>query len=729
MTSVPEVTKRNTGGLYAPIVFTLTIFTSALLLFFVQPLFTRLVLPQIGGAAAVWTTAMLFFQTVLIGGYLYAHFLTRYLDVRLQVIIHLVLLALAVFFLPLAVPESWSFDPNRPVVTQTLWLYALGVGLPFAVLSANAPLIQSWYRRSGGPHASDPYFLYSASNLGSLVALLAFPLAAEPLFGITKISQAWSVGFVALGVLLLVSGLSARGPLAVEQNASDAPANGPGLRKLALWAFLAFIPSSLMLSVTSKISMDIGSFPLIWVLPLSLYILTFVLVFSSRSPLTTARLRLTLPFALAFLTYLNIIPSNTLASFVLLILSFWCISLLAHRLLFDARPDAHHLTLFYVTMSVGGALGGIFNSIVAPLAFDRLIELPITAALVALLLIDRKSDRLPRDIAIGLAVATFVFLPFAIPIPAITDASVFLKGGIATFILLAAILGLRHHKVAAATAVVLTFVGWTSLGREPSVLEDRSFFGPHIIRDEDGLRRYSNGTTIHGAQLLADFEGRPRPLTYYHRNGPMAEILTSDKGKSSKTIGVVGLGVGSLACYGEQGQDWHFYEIDKKVVEIALDPKLFTFMSECGKDAEIYLGDARIVMQGQTDLRYDILVIDAYSSDAVPVHLATREALELYRDRLAPGGLLVFHISNRFYDLSRPLAAAAAAAGLESREKIHRADKALVKEGDTDSHVIVMSVGLEAMGGITSDPTWKALPPTDHAPWSDDHADLLSAIR
>ncbi len=726
-----SLTRRD--RLFTPFLFTLTIFTSACLLFFVQPLFTRQVLPQIGGAAAVWTTAMLFFQTVLIAGYVYAHLMTKYLTVLQQVIIHLALLGLAVFFLPLTVPASWSYDPASPVVTQTLWLYALGVGLPFGVLSANAPLIQSWYRRSGGPHAQDPYFLYAASNLGSLVALLAFPLVAEPLFGMTAIAMGWSIGFVALGLLLLLSGLAAQGPLAgngadLGRTSSDTPAS-LGFAKIGLWAFLAFVPSSLMLGVTSKISMDIGSFPLVWVIPLSLYLLTFVLVFSQRSPLTAQRLRFVLPAALALLTFYSFKPSGSWSSFGLLLASFMVISLLAHRMLFETRPDARHLTVFYITMSVGGALGGVFNSIIAPLVFDRLQEIVITAALAALLMIARKSDRLPRDIALGLAGVPLVILPLLDLFPALAAASIDLRIGLACLILLSLILTFRRNGVAAATAVVGILGIWGQIGTPDALLETRSFFGPHIVKDADGKRQYSNGTTVHGAEWLADFETRPRPLAYYHKNGSMAQVLMSDRGQAAKTIGIVGLGVGALSCYGQPGQDWHYYEIDQKVVDIALDPKLFTFMSTCGKDAKIHLGDARIVLQRQTDLRYDILVIDAYSSDAVPVHLATREALELYRDRLAPGGLLLFHISNRFYDLSRPLAASTTAMGMQSRIRTHLADAAAMADGDSTSIVVAMSDTAEALGPIAGDPSWKPLSPAGMEPWTDDHANLLSALR
>ena len=726
VTSNPAAMPRARA--YIPALFTVTIFTSALLLFFVQPLFTRLVLPQIGGAAAVWTTAMLFFQTVLIGGYVYAHLLSRHLPVRGQIGVHLVLLCLAIFFLPLAVPAGWEYDADRPVVTQTLWLYALGVGLPFAVLSANAPLIQSWYRRSGGPSAEDPYFLYAASNLGSLVALLAFPLAAEPLFGVTAIALAWSVGFVALGGLLLASGLSARLPAAAAA-ISDTPARPINASNMALWAFLAFIPSSLMLAVTSKISMDVGSFPLVWVIPLSLYLLTFVLVFAPGSSLTAARLRLCLPLALAVLTFYTLNQSVSWISVGLLLAGFFCVSLLAHRVLFDTRPDPRHLTLFYITMSVGGAFGGIFNSILAPLVFDRLYEITITICLAALLMISKRSDRLPRDLALGLGAAAVVFLPVLNILPGLDSLAATTRAGLCVLILLIALVILRNKGIAAATALVVAVGISAMFGQAPAVLTDRSFFGPHVVKDEKGMRIYSNGTTVHGAEWLDDFGKRPRPLYYYHKNGPLARIVVARQAQGARTIGIVGLGVGAMSCYSQPGEDWHFYEIDRKVVDIAFNPALFGFMTECGADAAIHLGDARIVLQKQTDLRYDVLIIDAYSSDAVPVHLATVEALDLYRNRLKPGGVLVFHISNRFYDLSRPLSAAAQALGLAGRVQMHLPDAAGIKDGDTATTAMILAASEADLGTFATDPAWAALPTDTEAPWTDDHANLLSALN
>ena len=731
MTIATSVEKDARSGRLIPVLFTATIFTSALLLFFVQPLFTRMVLPQIGGAAAVWTTAMLFFQTVLIGGYLYAHLMTRHVPTLAQVGIHIAMLLLALMFLPLAVPEGWQYDPARPVVTQTLWLYAVGVGLPFGVLSANAPLIQSWYRKSGGPSADDPYFLYAASNLGSLVALLAFPLVAEPLFGVKAISGGWSIGFMALGPLLLLSGLAARRAPGLElvhrETASDSAA--PSVKTLAYWAFLAFLPSSLMLCVTSKISTDLGSFPLVWVVPLALYLLTFVLVFSTRTPLTADRLHRILPLALGVLVFFSLRPTATLSWIALFLVAFFLVSLLAHRLLFDARPDARHLTVFYLTMSVGGALGGLFNSILAPLVFDRLLEYPITVALIALLLIRRPSANAPREVAMGLVLAMVALLPLLADIAALHQLGPIVKTLLTVAILIVIFTVLQTKPVISAAATATVVGIWALFGTANVLMIDRSFFGVHMVIARGDIREYKNGTTVHGAQLISEATERPTPLTYYHPMGLMAQVVNDTRATPTQSVGIIGLGTGALSCYEKPGQDWHYYEIDQMVVDIAKDARFFTYLSKCAPEAKIHIGDARIVLQGQSDLKFDILVIDAYSSDAIPVHLATFEAIKLYLDRLNEDGVLVFHVSNRFYDLSQPLSVAAKALGMVGRYRYQTADELQGAHGANPSMVVVLARSPEALGIAGRDPAWGPLPEPRISLWTDDHADLLAALK
>ena len=719
---------------FAPVIFVLTLFLSASLLFFVQPLFTRLALPHVGGSPAVWTTAMLFFQTILIAGYLYAHLLTRLLPVRGQVVVHLGVWAAALLSLPLGVPAGWQLDPSGSTAWQTLLLFAAGVGLPFFALSANAPLIQFWYSRSGGPSAHDPYFLYGASNLGSLIALLGFPLAAEPIFGASAIGLGWAAGFAALGGALALSGLCSRGPAAITPARSDKEGRVSPWQ-VAQWGFLAFVPSSLMLAITLKISIDMGSFPLVWVVPLALYLFTFVLAFSNRSLVSDRTYRIVAALALAVLGLFVLgVHGNYLewTEVGILLFCFFAITLFAHRRLYNARPAGHGLTGFYLTMSVGGALGGLFNSIVAPVAFSGLQELLITTVLAVLLFIPfAKTARATlAGIAGGAAIGLVLALP-AVP------TGLFATGPddwttVLLILFVGALLGiarLRRRPLACFGAGVVALTVGALHIPDASLLRDRSFFGTHVIMEEAGLRIYGNGTTAHGAQRLSDdTSARPEPLYYYHRNGPLGQVMTSARGQAAGTVGVVGLGVGSLACYSQPGQSWHFYEIDPLVDRIARSPEHFRFLSACTPEAPTHMGDGRMMLDRQTDRRFDILVIDAYSSDAVPVHLTTNEAMQLYLDRLSPGGILLYHISNRYYDIDIPLARSAADLGLAARVQ-HYKGNAKHDAGDIASSVVMLARSPEAFGAMADDPRWQALESDGGRVWTDDYANLISIMK
>lgn len=723
--------RPRSKALSAPVIFTATIFLSASLLFFVQPLFAKIVLPVIGGAPAVWTTAMLFFQTVLIVGYLYAHLSTRYLPVRVQIVAHVALWALALLFLPPALPNGWRLDASGSIALQTLGLFALGVGAPFALLSSNAPLIQSWYAKSGGPSAEDPYFLYGASNLGSLVALLAFPLLAERYFGAGQIALGFSLGFVVLGAGLASCGAMVFSRPDAQRKATEhsAPLS---VTTMLYWLVLAFVPSSLMLAVTSKISTDVGAVPLVWVIPLALFLLTFVVSFTNRTIFKGHRLtqaaQLATVLALCLFAgvggaHLGVLEAG------LLIAAFFLIATWAHRTLYEARPDAAHLTVFYVTMSFGGAAGGLFNSIVAPLIFVDLLE-GIATLLVALLLTFQGMLRLsPGALVRGLGFGALIGLsltaialwwavpPLGLPLLMVAGLGVLLVIARTPF-----------NAFAVAAALVTLLPAWLA-GQDNRLFADRSFFGLHQVLNRDGARLYSNGTTVHGAQILTEFgKDRPQPTSYYHPAGPMGQVMASDIGQGAARVGIVGLGVGSLACYAQPGQDWHFYEIDAMVDRVARDAALFTYLSSCTPDAPTHLGDARVVLQDQTNVTFDVLVIDAYSSDAVPVHLTTRDAMALYRDRLSETGVLIYHISNRYYDIGLPLARSADDLGLSIWRQLQERP-ASDDPGYSISDVVMVARDPSHVSAVLDSGLWQVLTSDGGAIWTDDRANPLSILK
>jgi len=722
---------RQNRGLFAAVSFTLTIFLSASLLFFVQPLFAKMVLPLIGGAPAVWTTAMLFFQLMLIGGYVYAHVLTRYVPLKAQLPVHVAFWALALTFLPLSATDGWQYDATGSTTWQTLQLFALGVGVPFALLSANAPLLQAWYVRSDGYSADDPYFLYGASNIGSLLALLAFPLVAEPLVGAEQISMVWAAGFVLFGGLMIVSGLQTWGRGQRRAPATAAPTEGaPSLRQIGIWMFIAFVPSSLMLSITTKISADLGALPLIWVIPLALYILSFVIAFSNRTWVSPKVLYIAAIAAVAACAVLmsgRIIAWYAPITALLFAPALFVIAVQAHRTLYDRRPDASHLTVFYIAMSVGGALGGVFNSLIAPVLFNAIFEGYITLVAVGLLLaLTQQVTLSTRAVAYGLLAAGAATLSFEVATgPLGLSMSIWLM--LAVVIGFAVTLAALHRKPVAVVAALAAFLT-LDVVKSPSgnLFEDRSFFGAHKVYDLDGTRYYVNGTTIHGTMPVADHGTRPTPLSYYHPQSPMAQVLSSEFGAEAQSVGVVGLGVGSLACYAQPGQTWGFYEIDEMVDRVARDPNLFSYMSECVPTSETYLGDARVVLAQQDGLQYDVLYLDAYSSDSIPMHLLTEEAVALYKERIAEDGALVFHITNRYYDLAAPLARLADAVGMNAAIQVMLMDDPSVGHS---SVVVVMSADQARFDALTADPRWEILRTDGRPAWTDDFANPLSALK
>ena len=734
MAFVPATDVRTPSKI-APILFTATIFLSASLLFFVQPLFAKIVLPVIGGSPSVWTTAMLFFQTVLLGGYLYAHFSTRYLALPAQVAVHMVIWALALFFLPPTLPDGWQLDPAAPIALQTLGLFALGVGVPFALLSSNAPLIQSWYAQSGGPSADDPYFLYGASNLGSLLALMAFPLLAEPLFGASDIARGFAAGFVALGVGLITCGgiVFGQSRKATPSAELSTPEDTPGLTAptILFWMTLAFVPSSLMLAVTSKMTTDLGAVPLVWVIPLALYLLSFVLAFSQRGMFTGMWFNQVgqLVTVAALCLFVGVAGSHlSTVAIGFLVLSFFVLAIWCHQRLYQARPATKHLTAFYVTMSVGGALGGLFNSIIGPTLFADHIEGTVTMiialALVFQTMLKLTAPTLTRGVLLGLPISLAIAgLATLLPVTPVVMIGLMAVGVAAVFMFRPALPALT---VAASLIVALPV--WLAVP-DDRLFADRSFFGQHQVYDIEDVRLYSNGTTLHGAQRLDDMNAaRPVPTTYYHPTGPMGQIMTSTIGQTAGSVGIVGLGVGSLACYATQGQDWHLYEIDEMVDRVARNPDLFTFLSSCTPDAPTHLGDARIVMAGQTNIGFDVLVIDAFSSDSIPVHLTTHEAMELYLDRLNPGGVLVFHISNRYYDIGLPLARSVEALGVHAwRQFQHKA--ASDDPAYRISDVAIIARDPQDVAVLLESELWTPMTSDGGQIWTDDRANPLSILK
>jgi hypothetical protein len=671
--------------------FTLTTFLSALLLFAIQPMFAKMVLPVLGGSPSVWSVSVFFFQAALLAGYLYAHLLINRAPPHLTGLIHLAVCLAAFISLPIAMVK-WLGDPpeGEPYLWQ-LTMFAASIGLPFVAVSANAPLLQAWFARTGHPNARDPYFMYAASNLGSLIALIGYPFVLEPAFGLSELRYFWAYGYALLvaaiaGSFFLMRGAQAGGaPEAVPAPAGEAAsAEAPTLVNRLSWIGLAFVPAALLTAFTVHITTDVASAPQLWVIPLAIYLLTFILVFRDR-PLISREALLFIHLvalaigliALSFQTNdWNIIAGTG-------VVAFFTTAMLAHRTLYEARPAPQHLTEFYLWMSFGGALGGMFTALIAPRLFSEIYEYPLLLAASmacrpgALNLGDSKEKQKDEAVVLWLIAAVGVLVIWWLPIIAsymrLPQALVQVGSTPLIVIILAAALlanvNFPPRQLVAAALMAFALVTLPSAVRQAdSQITQRSFFGVYRVADsrETGYRTLVHGTTLHGAQRIVDEDGQPVddtvPTTYYYPESPMGQTIAKRrevlKAKGEKgRYGIVGLGTGSSGCHKQEGETWKFFEIDPTVIRISSNPKNFTFITKCQPNIDIAIGDARLTIQKEKDSSFDLFIIDAFTSDAIPVHMLTKEAVELFLSKLKPDGVVLLHTSNRYLDLNSVLAA------------------------------------------------------------------------
>ena len=654
-----------------------TMLLSASLLFLVQPMFARMALPLLGGTPAVWAIAMCFFQAVLLGGYCYAHLLKKFVPPVYAVPLHVGLMALAWFSLPVNLPMA---DVPAGGATAGLWLIGLmakAIGYPFFFISATAPLLQSWFARTTHKDAANPYFLYSASNIGSLGALIAYPFVVEPLLGLRNQALLWSFGFMGLAIAIGLCGLMMlQGRAVVDISRSAQSAHTITWKERGWWIFLSFVPSALLVAWTNHITTDIASAPFLWLPPLVLFLLTFVLVFRNRPLISLKFMRLVqlVSLPVAFVVQFALPLSLAVPVMIIGALSFFSTAIICHRQLYEARPDASHLTEFYMLMSVGGVLGGLFVSLIAPLVFNSVFEYPLllligVAARQDILRNSKVADVLrqplfPLIVCIGLMLLTALTAPQG-GFHLLLSTRVIEVGLFGAF----ASIAFRAQQMAVAALSLLMVVLSSLMGQTHERMALRSYFGVLSVTDNGGAQGYrllNHGTTIHGAERLDEltegFTAKPHPLTYYSPEGGMARALLTTQSRLSSEgrngiIRVIGLGTGSLACYSKPGEDWAYYEIDRDVIKVAQDKNQFTFLSSCAPTMKMIEGDARITLAQSKDEKADYLLVDAFSSDSIPVHLITTEAIQLYLSHIKDDGLLVIHVTNRYMDLVPVVAA------------------------------------------------------------------------
>jgi hypothetical protein len=718
-------------------VYVATTFLSAGLLFSVEPMISKMALPRLGGTPNVWNACLFFFQAMLLVGYAYAHILVRRLVPRWQIGVHLALLVVICLLLPL---KSIT-EPIRPDQQPVLWLLGwltVTIGPAFFALAATTPLLQVWFSRIGHRDSHDPYFLYAASNLGSLLGLVAYPFAIEPYLALDQQSELWSeiFGVFAFGLVLCAATYLMQYPVnAPEQAVSTSrPRAGAGFERLR-WATLAFVPSSLLLGITTHITTDIAAAPLFWVVPLALYLLTFVLVFARRQLLPHAVMVRLLPVAVIMtVTFGPLLQLPALVAFPLNLGCFFVIAMVFHGELASRRPEVDRLTEFYFFVSFGGVLGGLFNAILAPLLFSDVWELPLILVLACFLAPygePRSRFGIAGDLLLPAALFALLMVRRRLPVP--DWQPIYLGIGLFTFYLIPALvmMSFRRRRLRFALGVAVCLITPVLMLSSQSSAKYRSFFGVYKIgTSDDGLARtLAHGTTMHGAASLVPGE-EASPTVYYSRQGPFGRFFAKLASQDIRRVGIVGLGTGELGCYAKPGQQWTFYEIDPLVERIARDRNFFQFMARCGNEPTVVLGDARLTLERAGDGSYDVLVIDAFSSDSIPTHLLTKEALALYLKKLSARGAVLFHISNRYLDLAPVVAALAFDAGVQARFLSYQPEPGTPLWRSAAANVIALASAVGNLDFLTSDDGWTALPrPPAYALWTDQRSDILRSIQ
>lgn len=718
--------------------FAATIFLSALLLFWIQLVMAKMLLPRLGGTPAVWNTCMLFFQILLLAGYSYVVLITSRIGVRKQAILHGVILLLSCLYLPLALAGNTGSISETSNPALWLFVYLIGaIGCQVFLISTTGPLLQKWFTHVS---ANDPYFLFAVSNGGSLVALLSYPLFLERTFTLSRQNQIWIVMYVVFLILtvacMFVLWRSSHSRKVEQLGAEQVRKRGMpplSIRRRLYWILLAFIPSSLLFGVTTYITTEIAPTPLLWTIPLALYLLTFILAFA-RKNLLPERLANTALAGLGLLLTLALVANATEPTSVIVLLHLcflFVAGLVCHNKLASDRPDASRLPEFYLCVAIGGMMGGLFNTLIAPTLFNTIVEYPLAIVLACMILQrDKEINRFDFLLPVCMALVTIGLALLVDRYDVSTVVAVAIVFGIPLVII-------NHHFrsrpvrfALALGAVMIGSVVYSEI-QNRTLHDERNFFGTLSVRFDpvSATRTLYHGNTIHGRQFI-DPNHQCEPLSYFHRDGPLGQIFEAFNANAfSPNVAVVGLGTGSMASYARPNQDWTFYEINPAVAGIAQTTEYFTYLEKCAAaPVKIVLGDARLKLQNAPDHHYGLIVLDAFNSDAIPIHLLTEEAISLYLSKLATGGMIAFHISNRSLRLDTVLADLARRNNSLSLRIVDGEHNPVT--GKDPSEWLVMARNSPAFDTLAQKPNWRLLEGrTESVAWTDDFSNILSVFR
>ena len=721
---------RTHAASLTSVAFIAAITLSALLIFWIEPLFPKMMLPEMGGAATTWVTALMFYQAVLLLGYGYTFLLTRWAPPPVQAVIHLTVLAAAAFVLPPRLPRSPALLDAVPVL-HILYNLAIGVGLPLLALAATAPLLQHCFSRTNHAARGDPYFLYAASNVGSLTALIAYPVLIEPMLGNFAQTRLWTIGFLAAAGTIFACIALPMNNAGTVATASSGPTAAPvrAVERRSMWLLLAAVPSSLLSGTTMRITTDVAAGPLFWVIPLALYLLTFVLAFSRHRLLPMRLALLAQPVSLAPVVIAAFGGQALIGDWPMVaatLVLFFLTAYICHVRLADGRPGPERTTEFYLIVALGGLAGGAFNALIAPNIFRDIVEYPLALVLAGALM---PRELTPHD---GLRIRDLL-IPggagfVAVLALLLSSAEHFrLVVGLLGLIFCVGLIAMAATPMRFAAGLAAVFlVSELSSRIDPSLIyQERNFFGVvKVLHDRaSDTNMLVNGSIVHGVQARDPL--RRRELgAYYHAGGPYTEALDAlARQHAIASVAVVGLGAGTIACSGAPETRWTFYEINPAVVKVATDPRYFSFMTECQPHARILLGDGRLLLAGEQQ-KFDLIVLDAFSSDAVPTHLMTVEAFSMYLDKLQATGMILANISNRFVNLDSVLSAIATRLGLSAAWRFDGTTIGLARP----SKWLVMARSPRIIAPLVDNAGWTMAPPNPAQPWTDDHSDLISLL-
>ena len=731
------------------------VFLSAGLVFLIQPLFARLLLPEFGGSPSVWNTCTVFFQTTLLLGYCYTWLSTKWLSPAKQIALHCSLLLLTLVQLPVGLRILNADIASTLPALRLLILLGLSIGGPYFAVSTTTPLLQHWFSQSRHKLARDPYFFYSISNCGSILGLLAYPFVVERLFDLESQGLTWSIGYGTLVGLTIACGVLTwrevrRGSIATSADDFERTLVGEepvaqveltdrpmtGLRRLR-WVVLALVPSAMMLAVTTRITTDVAAVPLFWVLPLVAYLATYINAFARQPLLKFERLLHILFPALMVAAWVSLQGPGSQLRAAVEILMFLICGIVLHGELAADRPSTKYLTEYYFWMSLGGCLGGTLVGIVAPAVFPSYVEFPLMLVLAALT--QRKCPVVSAGaLSRALRVAGTVILCGTAMI------GCFAHVWASTLVIVSLLVGfaalgvffLMNNPRGIALALALVLLPPALLPNTNSLARKRTFFGVHEVTYEEdaeiGLRIHllSHGTTVHGEQVITPAELSKIPRTYYVPSGPIGEALTlAAADKATRNVALIGLGSGALMTYSKKGDQFDFFEIDPAVRDIAQDPDLFTYLSCSEGKQRVIIGDGRLKLAEADEGTYDVIVLDAFGSDSIPIHLLTAETLDIFMSRLKSDGTLIIHISNRHMDLEPVPGRYASERNLPVLAAIKVATTDLeIAQGQQPTHAVVISRSEQLMSELGKRNDWHP-PRRNTSLWTDSYSSVLDVLK